>query len=72
MDNDFIKQIHNDKETVLCVVKGVITTSDKAEITRTANTNGSILNKVNFFSFKCNTIFLHRFFRINFSPHDEN
>ena len=73
MKHPLIKQIHKDKTTVLCVVKGVITTSDKAEIKRTDNTDGNIkvLEKVNQYFFKCNTISLHHYFRI-ISHHDES
>ena len=54
MKHPLIKQIHKDKETVLCVVKGVITTSDKAEIKRTNNKDGNIkvVEKVNRFIFQ--------------------
>lgn len=42
LKHPLIKQIQNDKEVILCVVRGVIQTSDKAEIKRTDNTEGSV------------------------------
>jgi hypothetical protein len=42
MNNHFIRQI-KDTNTVLCVVKGVIKTRDKADIKHTDNTGGNVL-----------------------------
>jgi hypothetical protein len=57
MNNHFISEIKGTK-TVLCVVKGVITTSDKAEIKRTDNTDGNIKlsEKVSLFFITTNTL----------------
>ena len=53
MKHQLIKQIHKDKKLVLCVVIGVITTADKAEIIRTDNKSGNIevVEKINLFFF---------------------
>ena len=50
MNHHFIREIKDTKQ-VLCVIRGVITTSDKAEIKRTNKTDGSIkvTEKVNLF-----------------------
>ena len=57
MNNHFISEIKGTK-TVLCVVKCVITTSDKVEIKRTDNTdvNIKLSEKVSLFFITTNTI----------------
>ena len=57
MNNHFISEIKATK-TVLCVVKGVIKTTDKAEIKRTDNTdvNIKLSEKVSLFFITTNTI----------------
>ena len=57
MNNHFISEIKGTK-TVLCVVKGVITTSDKTEIKRTDNTdvNIKLSEKVSLFFITTNTL----------------
>jgi hypothetical protein len=57
MNNSFIKQI-NDTKTVLCVVKGVIKTTDKAEIKCTDNKDGNLKlsEKVSLFFITTNTL----------------
>ena len=56
MKHQLIKQIHKDEKTVLCVVIGIITTADKAEIKRTDNTctggNIKVVEKINLFFFQ--------------------
>jgi hypothetical protein len=51
MSNHFISEL-KDTNTVLCVVKGVIKTGDKAEIKHTDNTD----IKVNLFFITINTL----------------
>jgi hypothetical protein len=57
MNNHFIRQI-KDTNTVLCVVKGVIKTRDKADIKHTDNTGGNVKlsEKVSLFFITINTL----------------
>ena len=57
MNNHFISEIKATK-TVLCVVKGVIKTTDKAEIKRTdiTDVNIKLSEKVSLFFITTNTI----------------
>ena len=57
MNNHFISEI-NATKSVLCVVKGVIKTTDKTEIKRTDNTdvNIKLSEKVSLFFITTNTL----------------
>ena len=57
MNNPYISEIKGTK-SVLCVVKGVITTSEKVEIKHRDNKDGNIkvVEKVNLFFITTNTL----------------